>query len=221
MNHTPRFPKAAAAALFASMVLLAACGSGRDAGAPAASSTSTSTSTPPGSAVTATVDWAARTVDLKGASGYEIRFCDGDAPILCVARDGELIGGIELVTFPGGAEALDDGADAWAADHYRTLTADRREGCDPAYELDPDEIEAVTFAGQQGYRYGFTGSIDGRPVERVIGIGAARGDDLHLLVLNALADDGCLAREGELDLTAAADLDRVLDALAAGSANLP
>ena len=199
--------------------VLAACGGDDD--DRAAPSTTTTTTSAPESAVEATVDWRARTVSVDGLDGYEVEFCEGDAPILCVTRAGEWIGGIELASFPGGAEALEDGAEAWAAEHHRTIAADRVEGCDPDYELTPDEVEAVPFGSLDGYRYGFTGSVDGRDIERVVGIGAVDDGDLHLLVLNALADDGCLARESELPLDAADDLAPALAALAAGTVALP
>lgn len=199
------------------VVIAAGCGGNDDETA----APSTTTTTTPVRAVEATVDWRARTVSVDGLDGYEIDFCEGEAPILCVTRGGEWIGGIELASFPGGAEALEDGVEAWAAEHYGTIEADRVQGCDPDYEVTPDEVEAVPFGSLDGYRYGFTGTVDGRAIERVVGIGAADGGDLRLLVMNALVDDGCLARESELPLDAASDLAPALDALAAGTTALP
>ena len=195
--------------------LLAACAGGGN------SATPTTTTTGPATEVSATVDWRARTVDVAGLEGFGIGFCEGEAPFLCVSRDGAVIGAIELVSFPGGGAALDGGVDAWVADHVGSLAEDRRAGCDPGYQLTADDTGSVPFAGLPGYRYGFTGEIGGRPVERVVGAGVVADGHLHLLVLNALADDGCLAREGELPLDAVDDLAPVVEALAAGTVALP
>ena len=200
------------------LALLTGCGSDDDGGA--AADPTTTTSRPP-AAVTASVDWVDRTVEVEGVEGFDIDFCEGDAPILCVSRDGEWIGGVELASFPGGAGALDDGVEAWVDDLVRTLEDDRRRGCDPSYALTADDTEAVPFAEREGFAYRLTGTVDGRSVERVAGVGVVDGAHLHLLVLNALSDDACLARESELPLDAADDLEPVLRALAAGTTALP
>ena len=195
--------------------VLAACGGETS----TASSPTTVEPRPP--SVEAVVDWRVRAVEVTGAGEFAIEACEGDAPFLCVSRGGETIGAIELATYPAGASALKDGPAVWAAELFDTVVADRRTGCDPTYRLAPLEIEELPFAGETGFRYGFTGSTDDGIVEEVRGHGVLIGGDLHLLVLNALADDGCLAREGELPLDAVEDLTPVLAALAAGSTNLP
>lgn len=201
-----------AAALAIALAVVAACSGGGD--------TTTAPTVPVAdSTVTADVDWAARTVTVTGVDGYDIDFCEGEAPILCVTRGGEWIGGIELLSFSGGT-LLDD-VDRWFADFVTSMGDDRRMGCDPAYEIEGDDLEPASFAAADGHRYGFTGRIDGRVVERVIGYAADIDGTTHLLTMNALADDGCLAREGELPVDAVDDLEPVLAALAGGSTNLP
>lgn len=170
--------------------------------------------------IEAAVDWASRTVEVEGLDGYGIEFCEGDAPLLCVERGGEWIGVIELASFPD-EEALDEGIEAWADDFVTTMAEDRRVGCDPAFEVVGDEPTPAPFAGEDGHRYGFTGRIDGRVVERVVVHVAAVDGTLHLLTVNGLADDGCLSRESELPVDAVDDLTPVLAALAHGSTNLP
>lgn len=186
-------------ALLALLPLAAACGG--DGGA-AASTTLAPATTAAAPGVTAAVDWTARTITVDGHDGPPVAFCEGAAPLLCVGEPGELLGVIALVTVAGGA-------------------ADRREGCDPDVELEAHETADADVAGHDGFRYGLTASIGDRVVERVVGHGAVVGDDLHLLVLNALADDGCLARESELPLDVARQLEPVVAAIAAGSSGLP
>lgn len=205
----------AAGAVVLAAILAACDGSG------AGSEQAATTTVPPAApSVTASVDWEARTVEVDGLEGYEIEFCEGEAPFLCVSEDGEWIGGIELASFPGD-ELLAGGAQAWLDDFLSTIADDRRRGCDPGFEVTGDDLEPAPFAGADGFRYGFTGTIGGRVVERVVGHAVVVGGDSHLLVLNGLADDGCLAREGELPVDAVDDLVPALAALAEGSTNLP
>lgn len=45
------------------------------------------------------VDWTRREVTLD-YPGWEIAFCEGEGPFLCVARGGEPIGSVELMRLP-------------------------------------------------------------------------------------------------------------------------
>lgn len=56
-----------------------------------------STTTPP-----ITVDWNDPDLDLEVGGGFRLRNCEGDAPLLCIERDGSTIGVIELTDHPGG-----------------------------------------------------------------------------------------------------------------------
>jgi hypothetical protein len=198
------------------LALLAGCGRG------STSETAAPTTAPVANVpVTATVDWGARTVEVAGLDDYQIRFCEGEAPILCVSQGGEWIGGIELGSYADGATMLAAGVEAWVEEFMEWLVDDRRRGCDPGYDVAGDDIAPAPFAGSTGWRYGLTGSIDGRVVERVVRHIVLVDGVLHSLGLNGLADDGCLAREGELPLEAVTDLEPALAALAAGSTNLP
>ena len=199
------------------LAVLAACGDGGTQTTGRAAPTTAPIATVE---IDAAVDWDARTVEVDGLDGYDIEFCDGDAPMLCVTRAGDPIGIIELASFPDD-EALAAGIEAWSDELVTTIAEDRRIGCHPAFEVVGDEPRPAPFAGEDGYRYGFTGRIADRVVERVVGHVAAVGGTLHVLTVNALADDGCLARESELPLDAVVDLTPVLAALADGSTNLP
>ncbi|HEX4905452.1 MAG TPA: hypothetical protein VFU93_08370 [Acidimicrobiales bacterium] len=192
------------------ILLVAACGRGGD-GAVVAAPDPTTTQTP--AALTATVDWAARTITVDGDVPFDVSFCDGEAPLLCITDDGTHLGVLELATFP---EAVTD-FDAWASSFYDSIAADRTVGCDPTYALDGEKPVAAPFAGALGVRYGFVGQTEGRPVERVLGYAINDAGGLRLLVANALADDACLARESELPLDVIDDVAPLLAAIAEGS----
>jgi hypothetical protein len=209
-----RISRAAGAVI--GLALLASCGTGGGTG------TAAPTTVPVNDVrVEATVDWTARTLTISGLDGYELDFCEGEGPFLCVVRDGEWIGAIELGTWADDGGVLDDGPDAWVADFLSALEEDRRTGCHPDFQLAGVDAEPMPFGGATGFRYGFTGSIDGRPVERVVNHLVVIDGAVHVLSLNALADDGCLAREGELPLDAVDDLLPALAAIAAGTTSLP
>jgi hypothetical protein len=189
------------------VALLAACGDGSTR---VVATTTTTVARPV--PVTAAVDWAARTIEVDGDIAFDVNFCDGDAPFLCGTDDGAMLGSIELAAYP---EVVDD-FDAWATRFYDAMAADRVAAC-PGYTLDGDDPVDVTFGGLPAVRYGFTGSVGGSPVERVIGYAANDGSTLRLLVANALSDDGCLHRESELPITAMDDRAPILAAVATGS----
>lgn len=191
-------------------ILLAACGRGGDGAVVAAPDPTT---TQPPAALTATVDWRARTITVDGDVPFDVNFCDGEAPLLCITDDGTQLGVLELATFP---EPVTD-FDAWASSFYDSIASDRVTGCDPTYALDGEKPVAASFAGAVGVRYGFVGTTDGNPVERVVGFAINDAGSLRLLVANALADDGCLHRESELPIDVMDELEPVLAAIAAGS----
>lgn len=202
------------------VIALAACGGDDDdtSAAPPETTTTTVHDMDESPIVTASVDWTARTVDVQNADAFTIEFCEGDAPMLCVNDVDVPLGIIERASFPDGVE--DGDLDAWAQDFYDSIADDRVVGCDPDYVLEGDDPEPATFAGAEGVRYGFTGTVDGKVVERVIGVAAVRDDgSLDLLAANGLADDGCLSRESELPVQVMDELEPVLLALAEGSAD--
>lgn len=208
-------------ALVMALLLAGACSSGSDHDDPS-DNTTTSTAVEIVQPVRASVDWKARTVSISDSRGYTIEFCEGAGPLLCVSKPGEdVLGVIELISRTDGAELTRVGAPDWAEEFIASIAADRAKGCDPAYKLTPDRTIGADVAGRPGFRYSFTGAINGKTVERVVGFGTVIQGDLHILVLNALADNGCLNRESELPLADAKKLEPVVAALASGSTNLP
>ena len=190
-------------------ILLAACGRGGDGAGVAAPDPTV----PPPVPVTAVVDWTARTIDLRGDTRFDVQFCDGDAPVLCIAEEGSHLGAVELGSYDG---AVDDFSE-WADVFYESVEADRVAACDPTYDLDGQRPVVASVAGALGVRYGFVGIAGGRPVEQVLGWAINDAGRFHILVASALADDACLSRESELSLEAMDALEPVLAAVAAGS----
>lgn len=226
MSPVRRAPHVVVAPVVALALALAACGDGSAEAIPPTTTPTTgaapTTSVDPAPTIgDAAVDWAARTADVD-APGWEVAFCEGDAPLLCVARDASPVGVVEHLAYPVAsvetlAGALDDGdataeLEAWAGEHVATFTADRAEGCGDGYEVRGDPVVSASVGGTDGIRYGFTGSVGGRVVEHAAGFAAVEGERLVLVTASGLADDGCLARESELDVE---DLEAFLPHLAA------
>lgn len=191
--------------------MIAACSGDDDPTAATTTSTSTTSTTAP--AVTASVDWTARTVTVDGTS-YGVAFCEGDAPLLCVTSpSGEHLGVIEHAEY----DPVPD-LDGFADDFAASMREDRVSHCDPDFALEPDETTPTTLFGEPGVRYGYTGTIGGDVVERVVAHASLVEDRLHLVTANFLADDGgCLSRESELPVDAVEDVEPILDAVVAGS----
>ena len=133
--------------------------------------------------------------------------CEGDAPFVCVERNGETVGFLEIVEFPVESfeqlrEPLADGDEARALEvlaesFFRDLRDDRSLGCGEGYTVEPIEPRPVTTADGPALRYGLVGTTaDGAAAERVVQYAAIRGETLVLLAANAYSADGCLASEG-------------------------
>lgn len=197
-------------ALVIALLLAGACSSGSDKTDESSGDTTTTFTIPP--RIEASVDWRARTVSVEGFDQYTIEFCEGAGPLLCVSKPGEdVLGVIELIT----RSDRSFNAPSFLADIER----DRKQGC-PGYVM-RGKSRTADLAGVAGTHYSWTGELNGRTVEHVVGIAAVNNAGLHILVMNALADNGCLNRESELPLTDATKLEPVLVALAKGSTNLP
>lgn len=189
--------------LAAALLLLAACGGGGgDDDGDAATSTTTSTT----AASVEPIDW--RDPAPVDVDGWHLESCDGDAPVVCVDRDGEPAGIVEMVEFPvdsfpaleeplaAGDEdaALDALAESFVAD----LTEDRSLGCGDGYVVEGLPIEHVTTGDGPAVRYGLVGTTaDGATAERVVQYAAIRGETLVILLAAAYSAEGCIATEGQ------------------------
>lgn len=174
------------------------------------------------------VDWDAPSpTALPG--GWVVRDCEGDAPLLCLVRDGEVVGAAEVTAFP--VETLPGVARALAADgpiaalqvHARefldAFRADRAAGCGADYAYAPDEPLAFTAAGDPAVKTAFSGGAPGGPpTERVLRWVGLRDGMLVAVGLHATDEGACTPGEGdELTTDQLAELEPALDALAAAS----
>lgn len=202
--------------MFTALVVLGACSdSGNSGGDNADGTTSTTEARTTTSTSVLNVpsvsfsDSAAPAVDLGG--GWTAKHCEGDAPIICISRDGEPVGLVELATFPvdsfdlpGFQEAVadDDVEEALtilAADFVSVFEVDRTDACGTDYELEGTTPEPATVLGREGMRYGYTGTDGGRLVERQANHGTIVGDEVVLVNASAYSPDGCVPPEGEFD----------------------
>lgn len=172
------------------------------------------------------IDWTARPALVTFPGGWELTPCEGDAPLLCLARDGERVGYLELSTYPASveefptAELTPDALVARAADAISSHRADRAQGCPDGYAFTAPEPAVVDFGGADGARFEFTvADADGEIVEHVVGFLTVRDHAMAILVAQATTSEACTY---DPELTpflpdALADFAPHLGAVAAGS----
>jgi hypothetical protein len=200
--------------------ILTACGSASPPGSTSSSHPTTPTSSPSSSAppststtlVSAPIDWADPSVIVTLGDGWTVQACEGEAPLLCVSRNGSHIGLVEANEYPldsfEGTNPKDPGGSLIliAEDFIDSMAADRAAGCGVGYRLDPHMTSPVTVGGQPGIRFGYTGVMaDGSPSERIAQFGTIVGDEVLLLTAAAYDDGGCPGRD-ELATFSSADL---------------
>ena len=207
--RTRVFPLLLALGLF-----VAACGGdGADGGTTTSTTEPTTTSAPTTTAPTTTttappaspmaIDWddPAMTVELE--DGWTVSHCEGSAPLLCVARDGELLGVVErFIADPHTYSAYDhEAADdtnlrAVAADFVAAFEADRAAGCGEGYVLEPIEPQTFEWGGTPGLAYGFRGiSENGTPSEYNLQYSTISHGRLIFLVAAAYDEGGCPGKD--------------------------
>jgi hypothetical protein len=166
--------------------------------ATATSATTPATSQPP----VVRIDWSAPEQALV-PGGWSLTHCPGDAPLICVAHNGQAVGQLEMLSFDiaalpdfaailgsqGEAAALDDHARRFVAD----FTKDRAQGCGGAYTVTAAPIGRLATSDGPVLRYGFTGTLaGGQPSEAVLHYAGVRSRRLVLLVGTASDPGGCL-----------------------------
>lgn len=195
-------------------VVLTACGAGNPA--------PTSSPEPAPAVEPIVVDWAR----LPGfrpvkVDRWRLLDCDGDAPLLCVERDGVAVGHLQLIQldregFGPNARSLD----ALADDHESSFRRDRSSGCPESFEFDVHPRSALTVAGEDGVRTAWSvADAYGNEVERVVTYFGLRDDRVVVFAANGLTDEACIGREGGGDFTPGvlAGVVPVLDRVVAGS----
>jgi hypothetical protein len=171
----------------------------------------------------AVLDWASRTGEVA-ALGWTAEFCEGDAPLLCVARDGAYVGSVELLRWPlhevpAAAAVLARGGSVYqalafaAADLLGVLEADRRIGYGPGYTTVGDVPAVLAVSGGSGLRSGYSGIFEGRVRERTIQYRVILGDTVFLLSATAVETP----MEGEFRIADLGAALPVLDRVAAAS----
>ncbi len=172
------------------------------------------------------LDWDQVVDPVDLGDGWAAADCPGEAPLVCLTRNGIAVGHVERMAFPIADPPRGDGGDlAWLfarAEAFATgLAADRRLGCGEDYVLEFAPHDAVWFGGVEGVRYAFTGSLaDGTVVERGVAFLAIEGHHQEVLAANAYAEGGCLAAEGAWTVDGLAAAEPVLELLAARSQRL-
>jgi hypothetical protein len=168
------------------------------------------------------VDWSSLSeFDPVDLGRWRLLDCDGDAPLLCIRRDGAPAGHIELLqfdrsTFGSNARSLD----ALADDHERSFRRDRSSGCPESFEFAVRPRASLTVAGEEGVRTIWTvADAYGNEVERVVTYFGLRPDRVVVFGANGITGDACIGREGSGEFTPAvlADVVPVLDRVVAGS----
>jgi hypothetical protein len=158
------------------------------------------------------VDWDGRVVSLQ-LPGWSVEFCEGEGPFLCVERDGEPVGSVELlrtavqqhatladVLGRGGSER--DALEAAAAEFMAVLSADRRTGLAGAYQLSYEPATAATVMGKQGLRVVVEGRVGDRIIERIVHYYAIQRDTSYLLAATGNERSGPLGEFSMDDLKA-------------------
>ncbi|HEX2054805.1 MAG TPA: hypothetical protein VHJ78_13910 [Actinomycetota bacterium] len=175
------------AVALAAMLLSGCTSGGADAPAP------DPTSSPP----QATIDWENRpqsTVALDG--GFGVKACPGDAPFLCVERDGTVVGQIEYFSFEEPAGGGEDTLRNHVDEDYNTFRSDR-EGCSEGFEVETVEPETAQVAGEEGLRSEYSVvNADGDTVERYVKYWALSDGRVHLLAAEAQEEGTCSPSEG-------------------------
>jgi hypothetical protein len=164
----------------------------------------TTTTAPPETPVV--IDWDDRAMTVELGVGWTVSHCEGSAPLLCVARDGDVIGVIErFIADPHTYTVYDSEVDdalnlrAIATDFIDAFIADRAAGCGQDYVLEPLEPETFEWGGTPGLAYGFRGTAaDGTPSEYQLQYSTISHGRLILLVASAYDEGGC---PGKDDLT--------------------
>lgn len=149
------------------------------------------------------VDWNDPSQRITFPVEWSIQACEGDAPFLCVEKDGQQAGTVEaaaypLASFSGLPQDTTDDATlrAFAQEFFDAIGADRAEGCGPDYRFDPIEPRPFGLGGTPGIVFGFSGTMpDGSPSELNLQYAAIVDDDIVSIVAAAYDDGGCPGRD--------------------------
>lgn len=149
------------------------------------------------------VDWTDSSKVLELGDGWTVAACEGDAPLLCVSKDGVAQGGVEAASYDLDSipdidpeDDVDTQLRALAEGFMQAIGTDRAEGCGPDYVFEPIEPTPFVLANLPGMVYGFVGTMpDGRPSE--LNLQYATVIDAQIVTVAAIAYDegGCPGRD--------------------------
>jgi hypothetical protein len=145
----------------------------------------------------ATIDWGNRpreTAALDG--GFGVKACPGDAPFLCVERDGSQVGQVEYFSFDAPAGAGDGTLRNLVDEDYKTFRSDR-EGCSEGFKVETVDPETAEVAGKSGLRSDYSVvNAGGDTVERYVKYWLLDGGRVHLISAEAQEEGSCSPGEG-------------------------
>jgi hypothetical protein len=164
--------------------------------------TTTSTTVPP-IEIPPEIDWDNPDNAASVGVGWTVARCEGDAPLLCVARDGGLVGVVEwFISDPHAYGVYDPSASdeanlrAMAADFVDSFTVDRAAGCGIGYVVEAIEPEPIELRDGTGLVHGFRGTMsDGTPSEMHLQYRAFSQGRLILLAASAYDEGGCPGKD--------------------------
>lgn len=163
------------------------------------------------------IDWSARpTQPLHLEDGFTVQGCPGDAPFLCVSREGDTVGSVEYGSYPASPQTS---LASLIDDDYRSFTEDREASCPPGFEVETEEPADARVGGTGGKRSGYSVvDGDGRTVERYVKFWAVEYGRLHLVSAEAQEEGTCSPGEGAVFReTVLTDFEPSFAAIAEGS----
>jgi hypothetical protein len=173
-------------------------------------------------------DWDDRSASLDFGDGWTVGHCEGEAPLVCVSRDGDLVGVLELfIADPLTYTAFDPAADdernlrAIGADFVDAFQTDRASGCGADYVVEALEPRAIEMGGNPALAYGFRGALgDGSASEHNLQYATLSHGRLIFLVGAAYDEGGCPGKDDmvSFDSTTLAAFQPHLEAMLEASA---
>lgn len=143
-----------------------------------------------------------------GAPGVELPdgsvavHCEGDAPLLCIERDGAAVGLLELFDYEltpefeaAAADDLDAALRAWADEHLEWVKSDRAAGCGDGYTFEAEPTRSTRLGMLPALQVGFTGTEGGVVTEHVRLWSTVAGGKRWIVTAQAASPDGCMASD--------------------------
>lgn len=159
--------------------------------------------TEPDEAAPIEASWEVGAPAVELPDGLVVIHCEGDAPLLCIRRDGQELGLLALTDHPltpefearVAASDLETALREWAADHLAWVASDRASGCGDGYEFAAEPTVPARLGTFPGIQVGFTGSEGGVVTEHVRLWATAADGRMWIATAEAASPDGCMASD--------------------------